>query len=559
MRATVPAAKLACYRTLFMKRALFGVTLLALAWLLLRSAHVGLAGGYLDPAGKIKAQDEALYASSAIHMAESGGWLTPMFMGRYALYKPPLLPWLAGFSAHLLGVSLFSLRLPVALVCALSAGLIFLWVAELASWQAAACAAALLAASRLWCVLGGRCMTDGLLVGFFTGALYCLFSDPWLETQWAFWGFAGAVAASILTKSVAGVLPLAVLGLYWLAGPRRQKPSFGRVCGVAALAAALAAPWFLYELAAHGRWLWTEHIVVELLGFGTGQPPQTSQENRFLFYLLRLALTDPVLVALALAGIPAFFAACRKRSMPAVLLACWMAVVLASVFGWQYRNATYLLPLFPALAILATVYGPFANIRPRWWMLPLVAAAIALKIAAPGAPWGISFEPEQVPVAPALSAYCEGGRGNTLVEVDPVDELYSSALPLPRLRYAWQGQPPRAGRYALDFTGMGIILNPDQFDHLDLWEPGFRRTLREWGLNSGEAIGTVIFFSTPQDVAAMIRAHPESDFFLPDQYRALLGGESAAQHEMAPAPPDHFFLLSRRKIASEPPKWTCRL
>ena len=162
-----------------MKRAFLAVAAVALLFLLVRAARVGLAGDYLDPVRRITAQDEALYASSAIHMATEGGWLTPRFMGRYALYKPPLLIWTAGLSARLLGVSRLALRLPAALACALSLGLIFLWTAELRSWQAAAAAALLVASNHLWHVLGSFCMTDALLVAFFIAALYALYGDPW--------------------------------------------------------------------------------------------------------------------------------------------------------------------------------------------------------------------------------------------------------------------------------------------------------------------------------------------------------------------------------------------
>jgi 4-amino-4-deoxy-L-arabinose transferase-like glycosyltransferase len=125
---------------------------------------VGLAGDYVDPISKVTAQDEALYAHSAIRAARQGGWLTPIFMGRYGLYKPPLLMWVSGLSARILGVSRLALRLPVALLASLSVCLVFLWPAELRSWQAGACAAALLVSNHLWHVLAGMSMTDGLLV-----------------------------------------------------------------------------------------------------------------------------------------------------------------------------------------------------------------------------------------------------------------------------------------------------------------------------------------------------------------------------------------------------------
>src|ERR1022692_1561335 len=273
-----------------MKRALCAVALLALACLLVRAARAGLGGDYIDPIGKITSQDEASYAHSAIAMAHNGDWLTPRFMGRYALYKPPLLVWTAAVSSKLLGVSRLSLRLPIAILSALALGLIFLWAGEVAGWQAGAVAGALVLSNHLWATLASLCMTDGLLLAFSIAALYALFCDPWLESRAALFGFSGAVAAAILTKGIAGTLPLAVLGLYWLAARRQERPAFLRVCVAAALALALAAPWFAYQLVAHTRWFWTEHIAVEILGFGAGAPPQTSQENQALFYLMRLVL-----------------------------------------------------------------------------------------------------------------------------------------------------------------------------------------------------------------------------------------------------------------------------
>src|ERR1039458_8984520 len=93
-----------------MRRAFCAVALLALACLLVRAARVGLTGEYIDPVGKIAAQDEAYYANPAIAMAREGGWLTPRFMGRYTLFKPPLLVWAAAFSSKILGVSRLGLR-----------------------------------------------------------------------------------------------------------------------------------------------------------------------------------------------------------------------------------------------------------------------------------------------------------------------------------------------------------------------------------------------------------------------------------------------------------------
>ena len=539
-----------------MRRAFCAVALLALVCLLQRAGRVDVAGDTIDPVGKIAAQDEAYYVNQAVAMAHQGGWLTPRFMGRYALFKPPLTVWAAAVSSRILGVSRLGLRLPVALFSALSLGLIFLWAGELAGWQAGAVAGVLLFSNHLWNTLAVLTMTDGLLAAFTIAAFYALFCDPWLESRAALCGFSGAVAAAILTKGIAGLLPLGVLGVYWLAARRQERPAFGRVCLAAALALAFAAPWFLYQFAVHPRWLWTEHIAIQILGFGAGAPPQTSRENPALFYLMRLAATDPVLLAVAAAAIPAFLRDLRGRRTAPVLLAVWIAVTLAATLTWHYRNASYLLPLVPALALLAAAWGPFRTRQYAPWMLVALAAGYLVKSGAPGQPWGLNYGGGTAQrTAPILSAYCAEARGNELIVLD--DELYAAVLPLARLRYATIApvESP-AGPYSAHFEEMGIAVTVDQFNNLTRYTLAFWQRLREWGLDSGAPIATVITAHGADELTALVRAHPESDFLIPSAYRKAV--ESAPQEAIGVA--DYVMLLSRTPVARvSPPGWSCRM
>lgn len=363
-----------------MRLALTLVAVLSLACLLPRAARVPLAGDYLDPVGHVVAQDETLNAASSLRMARQGDWLTPFFRGG----PPPLLFWLSAASARAFGGSRLALRLPVALVCALAGCLVFLWAAEVRGWQAGACAAALLASNHLWHVFGGMVLADGLLAAFCAAAIFCLFTDPWLEQRATFWGFAGASAAAILTRSIAGMLPLAVLAAYWVAAPRKYRPRLARAALAACLALALAAPWFAW------------HLVTDHLGI---PPPRTSTEGAALFYTMRAAVTDPILVSLALVSIPAVAAALRRREPTAVLLFCWLVVTAAAVLGWPHHNAACLLPMIPALVILVTAYTPFEGAS-AMFLPAVVALAFVVKIITAAAPWGLAFGGTMPPVPP---------------------------------------------------------------------------------------------------------------------------------------------------------------
>jgi Dolichyl-phosphate-mannose-protein mannosyltransferase len=542
-----------------MLRAFCTVALLALALLLLRAGGISLAGDYIDPLSHISAQDEALYSHSAIAMARQGEWLTPRFMGRYALYKPPLLIWAAALSTRAFGIFPWSLRLPAALLAALSLGLLFLWAAELSGLTAGAMLVALVLSNHLWLTLCGLCLTDGLLLSFGVAAFYALFTDPWLESRACFFGFAAAVAGAILTKGIAGILPLIVLGFYWLAARPNERPTFLRITLVAALAIAFAAPWFLYQYAVHPRWFWTEHIAVEILGYGGGAPPQTSRENPVLFYFMRLAATDPPLLAAACLAIPNFLRALRRRGAPAVLLACWIAAVLMTTLAWQYRNMAYLLPLVPALAVLAAVWGPFASPRYSRWMLAGMAAFLLVKVNVPDAPWGLNFQSGSVqPTAPALSAYCAQARGNPLIVVDLADDLYASTLPLARLRYtAVVPISAATGPYEMPFPALGISVTADQFRDLPALMPGFRTSLREWSLDSAAPVATLITVKNPAELGALASAHADTDFLVPSAYRHAL---QSAPQEYSAASLNYFLLLSRIAVPrAQPPQWTCKM
>ncbi|HUI54763.1 MAG TPA: glycosyltransferase family 39 protein [Bryobacteraceae bacterium] len=482
-----------------MRLAYCAVALVALACLLVRAGRVGIAGDYLDPISNVVAQDEALYGHSAIRMAQHGGWLTPMFLGQYAPNEPPLLAVGAGLSARLFGVSRLALRLPVALLVSLAVGLVFWWTAEFQSWQAGACAAGLLVSNHPWHSLGSMCLTDGLLAAFYVAALFCLFADPWLESLWSVGAFSIAVAGGILSHGAAGLAPLVVLGLYWIAAPRNERPRLRQAMLAASLAIVLAAPWFLYQMAARGHWYWPELAASGIPGYGAA--PQTSQESRGLFYLTRITLLDPVLFAAAAVALPHFLKALRKRSAPTVLLLLGLALPVAAAFFWRDQSVSYLLPMAPLMAILAAAYNPLCTGRTTKWMVALLVVAFVAKSAVPSAPWGLSFQAgTKVAAAPLVSSYCEQARGNELILINAEDGYYATLLPLARVRYV------------------------------------------------------------PEDnLETTIRMNPDSDLILPERYRAALAPVAQATHDIVTVSPGWFLLLSHRVLPPGGRKWSCRL
>jgi 4-amino-4-deoxy-L-arabinose transferase-like glycosyltransferase len=154
----------------------------------------GLAETYIDPVARIPAQDEAVYSSTALHMARSGGWLTPMFLGRYAFYKPPVLYWAVGASVAVFGGSTWALRLPSLLAGATVATILFVWMRDAYSLAAAIAGCLLLLSDRTFHVLARLVLTDMLVTLCIVVAMFCVFRDPELQRRLVTADDAGGVA-----------------------------------------------------------------------------------------------------------------------------------------------------------------------------------------------------------------------------------------------------------------------------------------------------------------------------------------------------------------------------
>ena len=288
---------------------------------------VPLASGYTDPVRKVRPQDEALYSSISIGMAERGEWLTPRFLGRLAFVKPVMAFLPAAVFAGVFGDSLWSLRL-FSVLC--GAGVLtLLW-----RWQGWA-AMLLLAANPLFFLLARRNMTDVPVLCAVVLSLYL-----WGKSER---GAGAALAWGILTKSVAGFIPALFMWRGW-----------GRTVGLAML---LVAPWHLYQLAVNREWYWKEHVLDEHLQWGLLTPENAAAEGHLRFYATRAWEWDPVLAVLAPLALG--FCLYRKRYVEAA----WLGVSVLTLFGFVYRNATYLLPVFAAAAAAVGAGVPAAGVR----------------------------------------------------------------------------------------------------------------------------------------------------------------------------------------------------
>lgn len=350
-------------------------------------------------------RDEARFAQASKQMLESGDYLVPHFQDSPRSKKPAGIYWLQAGSVALLSDAdaraIWAYRVPSVLGAWTAVLLTFAIGTRLFDRRTGLAGAVLLGGSLLLAAEAHLAKTDAVLLATVLLAVwglarcYAAWRDDAIVSgalpALAFWGGLGLAA---LIKGPVGpaVVGLAVIGLRFATGrwawgrglrPKLGVPVFAVLAGAWPLALALAGTGgFIAESA-------NEDLIPKLL---SGQESHGAPPGTYLLSLYAGFWPGSLLV------IPAAVAAWRRRHDWGVRFCLAWAVP-----GWLMFEAVptklphYVLPLYPALALLAgvvIVQGWPAARRPVWrWLARLhVAAWAVLTLALAGAFAYLPFE-----------------------------------------------------------------------------------------------------------------------------------------------------------------------
>jgi hypothetical protein len=475
-------------------------------------------------------------------MVRTGEWMTPIFLDRFMLNKPPLLMWAGAASMRLFGITPVALRAPVVFSGILCCVLVYWWVRRSQSAVAAAAGAVLLLGTSLFPSMSRRFMTDALLTLFVVAAMFVVAADPRWERRSTAILFGALSGAAVMTKSAAGLLPLLILAVYWMFAGSKRRPPLRRVLAAFAVAMLVAAPWHVYEFVVHQNWFVAEYVRFQLLGSGVTAPSRYTGDTNLWFYFKTLLRTDPILLLLWATSVP-WIVIGWKRSHQARLLAAWFLTATACLLIFGTRAAYYLMPLLPVFVLMTMEFSPLLRGRFRWFAFP--ALIVGFGIPASYAVWGSDHGPRTVPSASALDSYGRLRRTNELLIVSPDDEFYASVVDLPKIRYVYLA-PLDATKTSAFFYRLGMILSSDEFCSLERSMPVYEQRLRAWKLpESLHPEATLIDSGTVAELTRVIRCSPDRDFMIPEAFRELAVGSSAATHTASGTQAGRFFLLSR--------------
>jgi len=516
--------------TFYRHTAAIAVLLLVFTVFAYRISNFDVASEYTDPISKVRAQDESVYVNSATRVVRDGDWLTPRFLDRFLLYKPPLLIWLTSVSIKLFGQSLFAFRFPAMMAAALATLLLFTWLRRSHSSHAAWTCALLLAANPLWYLFARLCYTDMIFAAATAGAIFVVRWDPVLARSRSRLLFAVCCSAGILAKNIAGFLPCVIWIAFCAVRGANSRKLLRTVFQTGCLILVFAAPWHLYQAAIHPQWFWADYVEVQLLGFGLRPPVQSSAEPQLWFYWKRLFLTDPILIAMVALALPALWK--RRQSADALLAVCWLAVMTFALAMFGYRNLPYALNLIAPLALIASLYSYGGR-----WRVPLLAIVLVVRLSL--------HTTTPIPAAEALRSYAERGRPHELIIVSPDDEFYSATLDLPHVRYAFVDRDGVVERYARHLAWLGITMPAAQFADPDRWLPIYAQRLEDWGLKTTKPLATAIVARSEEEAIRLTLNKRDSDFFLPQTLLSKLPPQTWTTHSVVPAGNGRVFLFSK--------------
>lgn len=305
-------------------------------------------------------RDEARYAGAARTMLRTGDYIVPYFNGTFRFQKPALTYWLVALSYRILGESEFAARLPSGLCMAAACVVVFRlgnrWfgppAGSLAGWMLALCPVSLL--------LGKLCIPDGPQLLSAVAAFACLHairpgSTGSAETRRraAFWLWLW-LGVAILVKGpiVPGMVAATVL-VYCVVSRTNPLTFAWRWPMGLAIFSMVALPW-----------LWAIYVTAgppffaEALGRQLGDRVVTAFDGRWSppgAYAATIMVGFGPWIAFTILALARGGRAMCRSGTHAFLLA-WIVGPMLLVECFRSKQAHYLAPAYPALALLAAGY-----------------------------------------------------------------------------------------------------------------------------------------------------------------------------------------------------------
>jgi len=346
--------------------------------------------------------DTLYYAKMARNMLETGNWLTLQYnIGSSDIHsKPPLMIWMMAASFKLFGVNEFGGTIWHSLLSVLTVLLVYLLGREMFGRRTGLASAIILLTMAQFFYMARSPLMDMPLTLFITASLYSYYLFEKRRNLAFFYLTPVFMALAFLTKGPVGLaLPALTIFIYILVNRKWPFKKAGNnllhiILGVMVFLL-VAAPWFVIEYIKFGKQFLDVFISsnfgrylrpIDLTGQEAGLAIPTKPQYNFYQYFLEIFV-----LVIPWSGFvyPALFYSYKKKELQYPFI--WTAVViLFFTLSLNYKVSRYILPAYPALALLigrltsewlngkkdTTKLIRIANLTNMFFVIPVLILAI---------------------------------------------------------------------------------------------------------------------------------------------------------------------------------------
>jgi len=302
--------------------------------------------------------DETRYAVVAREMREGGNWILPHLNGKIYAEKPPLFFWLVNLSTFLLGEnSEFTNRLPSAIAGLITLFVTFLFGEKLFNPRVGFLSAMVLATSALFPQLSRWMMLDSLFTLLFLLTLFYFYLGfEKEERRRKYYLFAGFfIGLGVLTKGPIAFLVIPIFVIFAFS-QKKVKAFWNLHLLWGTLLSFLAILLWLLPACWIGGEDYTKRILFgQTLGRLAGDEKSFHPEP-FYFYFIRFPLDFFPWIVFLPSAILLGFRKGEEIRKKFIFLLIWFLWIFFFFTLSQGKKDNYLLPLYPAAAILIGIY-----------------------------------------------------------------------------------------------------------------------------------------------------------------------------------------------------------
>jgi 4-amino-4-deoxy-L-arabinose transferase-like glycosyltransferase len=300
--------------------------------------------------------DEGKHAATSKEMVLSGDWITPTFNGEPFFDKPVLFNWLGALAFLVFGFTEFAARLPAAILGTGCVMITYLFGRRLANTTVGFLGGVILATALEFTVLCRTIVHDISLVFCLTLAFFLFYlgyQDSRHRQRNLLFSYA-AIGLAVLAKGPVGlVLPAMVIGLFLIF---EKKMSFIKQMQIGwgiLIFLAVASPWYILISLKNPGYAGYFFVYQNLGSFGSADPRHPAPFYYYVPVLFGGFFPWSCFLPLAI------FYAVRKRfkTVPGAtaFLVIWIGVILIFFSIAGSKLPTYILPVFPAAALLTAL------------------------------------------------------------------------------------------------------------------------------------------------------------------------------------------------------------